>query len=74
MTPEDLIQIAHDAYSYIKDETQSPMDGAEVIMMIHVMLWLNYRDESISVEDMLKSYCADFKLNFDKNWRANLDA
>ncbi len=73
MTTEELLPIVKGIYSLLKEETESPNDGAQVILMLHVLLWLNCKDDTNSTEEMLKSYCSDFRENFDRNWKANLN-
>ncbi len=73
MTTEELLPIVKGIYSLLKEETESPNDGAQVILMLHVLLWLNCKDDTNSTEEMLKSYCSDFQKNFDRNWKANLN-
>ena len=74
MTDEELIPLAAAFYGEIKSRVSGPKDAAGLLLMIHVMLWLNYKDDSTSTEDMLASYCSDFQTNFDLNWKANLNA
>ena len=74
MTTEELLPIARHIYSFLKEETESPSDGAQTVLMIHVMLWLNCKDDITSTEEMLRDYCSDFQVNFDRNWKANLNA
>ncbi len=74
MTNEELVQIATDAYEYIRDSTTSPRDGAQVILMLHVILWLNHRDDTTPVETMLAEYNQNFITNFKRNLSRSLDA
>ncbi len=73
MTAEELLPLAKDIYSFLKEETESPGDGAQIVLMIHVMLWLNCKDDVASTEAMLEAYCSDFQENFNRNWKANLN-
>ncbi len=67
MTTDELIPLAGAFFEEIKSRVSGPKDAAELLLMIHVMLWVNYKDDLTSTEDMLTSYCADFQTNFDLN-------
>lgn len=45
--------------------TATPREAAEIIMMMHLMLWLNYGDGSSTVDDMLNDYADGFKKNYE---------
>ncbi len=74
MTAKELLPLAKYIYSFLKEETEGPEDGAQIVLMLHVMLWLSCKDDVTSTEAMLKAYCSDFQVNFDRNWKANLNA
>ena len=50
-------------------ELPTPRDAGEVVLLLHLHLWMNYKDDA-SVDTMLTNYCDNFKRNF----RMNLDA
>ena len=70
MTIDEKLQVAQDAYEFIKDSTTGPKDAAEVILMMHVTLWLNYHDDTCPPETMLVEY----NKSFIENYRRNLNA
>jgi hypothetical protein len=74
MTTEEMFQVANDAYQYIRDNTTGPRDGAQVVLMIHVLLWLNHKDDSTTTDKMLEDYCSDFRCNYDQNYKRHLNA
>ncbi len=70
MTTDEMLQVAQDAYEFIKDSTTGPKDGAQVILMIHVILWLNHRDGDTTADKMLADYTSDFLDNYRRNLNA----
>jgi hypothetical protein len=67
VTTEELAPMAQDIYDEIKSRVSSPRDAACLVLMLHVIIWLNYREESSSTEDMLADYNKDFLTNFKRN-------
>ena len=70
MISEEKLQAAEDVYNHIKDLSTSPRDAAEIILIVHVTLWLTYRNETIPPEVML----AEYSRSFIENYRRNLNA
>ncbi len=67
MTSEQT-EIFH-AIMNLLQELPTPRHAIEVVLFLHLHLWMNYKDNA-SVDTMLTEYCDDFKRNF----RMNLDA
>lgn len=45
--------------------TETPHEAAEIIAMMHLLLYMNHGDGKTNVDDMLKQYTENFKLNFE---------
>lgn len=67
-TPSEVRELyakASGLYSTIVSLTSTPLEGAEIICMIHLMMYLNNGDGKTNVDDMLAAYCRTFKVNWE---------
>lgn len=56
---------AQGMYLTLTGLTETPREGAEIIMMMHMLLFLNCGDGNSTCEAMLADYTKNFKLNWD---------
>jgi hypothetical protein len=67
-TPEEIADIlakANGLYGTLVGLTSTPREAAEIICMMHMLLYFNCGDASHSVDEMLSEYSANFKTNFE---------
>jgi len=70
MTSEEIMKCASEAFSFMRAQTKRPSEVAEILCAVHLILWINCKDESATVDQMLEDYANNFK----RNYRNNLDA
>lgn len=63
----DTVQKAEDLYATLVGLTDTSQEAIQIIKIMHILLWLNGKSETASVETMLEGYCADFKDNLRLN-------
>ena len=61
----DILELAKAVLCSIKEYTKGPQQAYEVLLMTHVLLQLI--TEGDDVEEMLRHYCDDFRLNYRIN-------
>ena len=67
-TAKQLIEIqakAEGLFGTLVGLTETPREAAEIIAMMHLLLYMNHGDGKTNVDDMLKEYTENFKLNFE---------
>lgn len=73
-TAEQLIEIqakAEGLYSTLVGLTETPREAAEIITMMHLLLYMNHGNGETNIDDMLKQYVEQFKLNFESQAAAH---
>lgn len=56
---------ASSLYSTVVGLTDTPREAAEIICMMHMLLYLNCGDGTSTVDDMLSQYVTNFKTNYE---------
>lgn len=67
-TKEELIEIGAKAsgfYGTLQGITSTPREAAEIILMMHMLLWMNHGDGETTCDAMLEDYCKNFKRNYE---------
>lgn len=64
---EELKLMAKGLYGTIIGLTEDPFEGVTLISMIHLTLWMNFRQAGAKTETMLEGYCKDFIVNCEAN-------
>lgn len=63
----DTVAKARDLYATLVGLTESPRDAQMILMIMHLVLWMNCKSDDISVDSMLNDYCGNFKANLREN-------
>ncbi len=64
---KELKMMAVGYYGSICDITENPFEVATLVVMIHLMLWLDARQPNADTRMMLEDYCKNFMENFEMN-------
>jgi len=64
---QELKQMAAGYYGSICGMTENPYEAATMLVMIHLMLWLNAKQEGADTKAMLEEYCRNFMENYEMN-------
>lgn len=67
-TPHELADIlakANGLFGTLCGLTASPREAAEIIQMLHLLLFINHGAGDTSVDDMLEHYRRSFKENYE---------
>jgi hypothetical protein len=67
----ELLLKANSLYSTIVGLTSTPREAAEIICMIHMLLYLNHGDGDTTVEEMLRVYTKNFRANYNAQVEAD---
>lgn len=60
----DILNKANGLYQTIVGLTASPREAAEIICMVHMLLYFNCGSPEFSIDVMLDEYCKNLKINF----------
>ena len=61
---QDIMAKANGMFQGLCGLTSSPREAAEIICMMHLMLYMNFGTDYKTVDVMLEQYCTSFKENF----------
>lgn len=63
----DTVQKAQGLYLTLTGLTSSPHEAAQMILIMHILLWLNCKSGEQAVDTMLTEYVENFKSNLREN-------
>lgn len=63
----DTIAKAKGLYLTLVGLTNSPAEAVQILGIMHMVLWMNSKSDTATVDMMLKEYVADFKYNIQFN-------
>lgn len=61
----DIIAKSQGLFLTLTGLTSTPREAAEIICMMHMLLFLNYGDGTTAVDTMLADYVKNFRSNYD---------
>lgn len=61
----DILAKANGLFGAIQGLTSTPREAAEIIQMIHMLLFINHGAADTSVDEMLEHYHRRFKENYE---------
>lgn len=62
---QDIMAKANGLFGTLCSLTSTPREAAEIICMIHLMLYMNYGDGGSTIDQMLEAYSKSLKENFE---------
>lgn len=64
---DDTVQKAQGLYLTLTGLTESPREAQQMILIMHIVLWMNCKGDNITVDKMLTDYVENFKGNLREN-------